>query len=401
MATSAFGLGVDYAHVRAVVHACVPESFDRFYQEAGRAGRDGCAAISLALPAYSDFVVAEKLARRAVISVERGLERWRAMFTHRSVVHHGHPCYGLRLDVAPGHSPEDIDLIGQRSIDWNARTLALMARAGLLRLAGVPDGSPDEVPEARNTPRVDVEIVDDGHLNRSVWDAKVEPKRAETASASMSSLEMMRDFLRGGRCPGRLVSSLYATKTRRAAVACGGCAICREDSSERAAEGIVGERPPPWPVQGTSAPGLADLLGAHRRLLVVYPTQAPSRRDLRDLESSVRRLDAWGLRIFAGVGATPAWLIGAVVGAVSDRPWCVIEDVGFFPVSWPRGTRLAACGVGVPVDPVAFRAGSSDPGMILMLPEGVPDATRPDRTVAEVAPCPVLALEDFLRRVLR
>lgn len=82
VATSAFGLGVEYAHVRAVVHACVPESFDRFYQAAGRAGRDGRAAISLSIPAHSDFKVAESLARRAVISVERGFARWRAMFTH-------------------------------------------------------------------------------------------------------------------------------------------------------------------------------------------------------------------------------------------------------------------------------------------------------------------------------
>jgi ATP-dependent DNA helicase RecQ len=402
VATSAFGLGVDYAHVRAVVHACVPESFDRFYQEAGRAGRDGCAATSIVLPTHRDFTVAEALARRAVISVERGLERWRAMFTHQSVLQHGHPRYGLRLDVAPGHSPEDIDLVGQRSVDWNARTLALMARSGLLHLAGVPDGPPGEGSEAGRVPRIDVEIVDEGHLDRSTWAAKVEPKRAETASASMSSLQLMRDFLRGGRCPGRLVSSLYATRTRRAAIACGGCALCRETPSARAPEGIVGERLPPWPVQGEAmAAALVDLLGTHRRLLVQYPGQPPSRRDIRDLEDAVKRLDAWGLRIFANIGAAPAWLASAAASAVAGRPWFTVEDHGFFPVRWPRGARLAACGTGMSVDSRMLSAGISDPGMILLVPEGAPDSTRPDRTLAEVAPCPVLTLEEFLMKVLR
>ena len=110
VATSAFGLGIDYQHIRSVLHACIPETVDRWYQEVGRSGRDQHASVALLCPARSDWQVARKLGV-TVLRPDTAQNRWADLWQRGTPVARGR---ALDLLNARGRTSE-----GSYNLRWN------------------------------------------------------------------------------------------------------------------------------------------------------------------------------------------------------------------------------------------------------------------------------------------
>jgi ATP-dependent DNA helicase RecQ len=135
VATNAFGMGIDRADVRAVIHLGPPGSIEAYYQEVGRAGRDGAPALGLLLVSTRDLPL-----RRALL--ERGAG---AATADRAVLEHKWSMFLELIRWAEGGSCRHDAIL--RYFGDEAETLAGCGRCDVCLALG-------EAPEAGDPERV-------------------------------------------------------------------------------------------------------------------------------------------------------------------------------------------------------------------------------------------------------
>ncbi|MCC3431107.1 MAG: hypothetical protein JGK08_14030 [Microcoleus sp. PH2017_04_SCI_O_A] len=397
--------------VDAVIHACIPETIDRFYQEVGRGGRDGKAAISLALHTDEDLKIAKYLNEKSAITIERGLQRWESMFLKKEPSIDGR--FRVLVNIPPSLQLADIDMNSEQNQAWNIRTLTLMSRASLIEMDA------DRPPLIKNFESKDayqkawelhresrfIRILDESHLKKQTWEQKVEPIRQQSQNRSYKNLELMREALRSERCISEILAEAYTIGDRAipeprkqviVSRACGGCPVCRKNR-ESIFSGIM-----PAPISVWQNPKLfvgkeLERLLAGDKLMLIFYESMEEKSWKRKSPQVFQWLTEQGIKNLVVTREFHSTLIKEP-NLIPDAFIFLFEK--YQPILMPRIPTLIfhPPGKAIPEKYLSPNR-TSDAPLIIVLPVDTADPSRNDRKLIDIFPGKYFMFNHFCTEV--
>ncbi len=207
IATNAFGMGIDRPDVRFVVHYDVPGSIEAYYQEAGRAGRDGEPSHCELLFNYADTRTQEFFIEGSNPSFETIRDVYQALLNHADNAHEVHATI------------EDItELAGVKNSMAVSSALSLLGRQGYVERFDIPGK------RMRGTRLLQPDVLARGlQLDKKAL--------AEKDRRDRSKLKAMVDLCYAERCRQQMILEYFGEKD---AGACGNCDVCKRGGHQAA-----------------------------------------------------------------------------------------------------------------------------------------------------------------------
>lgn len=402
VATSAFGLGIDYQHTRSIVHACIPETLNRFYQEVGRGGRDGISSISLLIPTKKDFITAQRMNTKKFLENSNAYNRWQTMFDNKTSIDNKQDEYIIDLGAAPSDNI-DYDSKGHNR-DWNTHVILLMARARVLQLAGIPTMEITDTNFEDYNRYIIVRILNENHYNKDMWTQSIEPIRISNKNANKLSLELLFNFMKQDTCPANIISQLYKfsndNKFYDVSLLCSNCNICRSGEKEHNESPLKRS----FPIQSITSINILKLFTSKSILVEYQKKDFEERLYKRSFYKVFNNLTLHGIQNIICVGnAFELFLSDKVISKIKDKPIYIekvksLAHIQMAKKNLPRKTCVILIGDNISFDGTIVDVIKAK-DTIVFLPKNSIDPNTPGRLLSDVYSDEIFTINKLINKV--
>lgn len=402
VATSAFGLGIDYQHTRSIVHACIPETLNRFYQEVGRGGRDGKSSISLLIPTKKDLATAYSMNQKKFLEYDNAYNRWQTMFNNKQTVENKSDEYIIDLGIAPSKNI-DYDSKGHNR-GWNIHVILLMARAKLLQLVGIPSIEYKDINFEDYNRYIIVRILNESHYNKDVWTQSIDPIRLNNKDANRFSLDLLLEFMKQNSCPANIISKLYRfsyfNKIYDVSLLCSNCNICRFGEKEH----MNAPLKRPFPLQINSQENIFNLFSCKSILVEYQENDFEDRLYKRSFYKVLKSFVLSGIQSIICIGnASELFLSDKILAKINNIPIYIekiknLSNVMLAEKNLPNKTYTILVGSDIKLDETITDILKAK-DTIVFLPKDAIDPNTPTRLLADIYPNKIFTISELINKV--